>query len=230
MGNNEYSQGKHFDFIRCPQSLWPNKLLNFNVGDGEWEDVLQEIERKYANGNIPGQMMLDAGQELPPDIISSGRFAQSTWTAMTHDLRTLPVASDIAELDIRLITTDNDLQVWLDIVEAELMKSPGLSKDLFSALLAHQNCYFFLGYYLGEPVATSLLFMDEDVAGIYLVATAESHRKLGIGRELTRICLEKASETGCKLVHLQATNAGRGVYQALGFIDEGPINVYRLVE
>lgn len=60
-------------------------------------------------------------------------------------------------------------------------------------------------------------------AGLYWVATAASHRRRGIGTVVTAALTEHALVDGrCRSVSLQATPAGAGVYEALGFVGVEP--------
>ena len=73
-----------------------------------------------------------------------------------------------------------------------------------------------------------MLFEGSNTGGIYLVATAASHRKRGIGSLLTTTCLQRAKELDCNKVDIQATALGKGVYAALGFKTFGIIPVFRI--
>lgn len=75
----------------------------------------------------------------------------------------------------------------------------------------------FVGYLAEQPVATSLLYVSEGVAGIYWVATEEACRGQGLGEALTyHACLEglKCAERFCSL---QASKMGEPVYRRMGF-------------
>lgn len=60
-------------------------------------------------------------------------------------------------------------------------------------------------------------------AGLYWVATAASRRRRGIATAVTAMLTEHALADGrCRSVSLQATPAGAGVYEALGFVGVEP--------
>ncbi|MBW4502760.1 MAG: GNAT family N-acetyltransferase [Scytonema hyalinum WJT4-NPBG1] len=86
---------------------------------------------------------------------------------------------------------------------------------------------FYIGYFNGEPVATSELFLAAGVAGIYNVATLEKFRKCGIGTAITLAALQDAYRVGYQTATLQASEAGKNIYSRLGFRQHCKFNVYQ---
>lgn len=74
-------------------------------------------------------------------------------------------------------------------------------------------------------VAVSELYMNDSVAGIYLVATAADYRRRGLGAALTAAAVLHGAERGARLATLQATPLGRPLYLRLGF---APVAAYRI--
>jgi GNAT superfamily N-acetyltransferase len=70
-----------------------------------------------------------------------------------------------------------------------------------------------------EPVASSLVFFDTDVAGVYFVSTVPEHRRRGIGSAITTAAPTGARGRGCKAAILHATEMGFPVYRRLGFVE-----------
>lgn len=75
----------------------------------------------------------------------------------------------------------------------------------------------YLGYLDGEPVASSALVLEEDLAGVYAVATLPAARKRGIGRAMTLAPLLEARTLGRETGILQASSAGIPIYAKMGF-------------
>ena len=69
----------------------------------------------------------------------------------------------------------------------------------------------------GRPVTTTRLHTAAGVAGIYAVVTADDARRRGYGEAITRHVLHAARDGGLRIGTLQASPAGRGVYERIGF-------------
>lgn len=69
----------------------------------------------------------------------------------------------------------------------------------------------------GEIVATSALFLEGGLAGIYCVATLESERGRGLGGAATAMPLLVARSEGYRTGVLQSSRMGESVYKRLGF-------------
>ncbi|MCT9098048.1 GNAT family N-acetyltransferase [Haloarchaeobius sp. HME9146] len=87
--------------------------------------------------------------------------------------------------------------------------------------LAPELC--FAGVVDGELVATSTLVSYDEVGWVGMVLVDESHRRQGYGMEIFRQALDAAIEVGLEVVGLDATDAGRAVYQNVQFVDVAPI-------
>jgi GNAT superfamily N-acetyltransferase len=84
----------------------------------------------------------------------------------------------------------------------------------------------FLVYLNGAPVASSLLFMNKDTAGIYFVSTLPAYRNRRIGLALTNYIINYAKKLGLKLCILQASELGLNVYRRAGFREYCHADVY----
>lgn len=77
------------------------------------------------------------------------------------------------------------------------------------------ECY--LGYVDGRAVAASTLCRFERTAGVYNVATLDSHRRRGLGEAMTWQAVTRGAAAGCDVAVLQASEMGRPVYERMGF-------------
>lgn len=115
-------------------------------------------------------------------------------------------------------------------VAAELNdRAYGYGEDGFRAGLAGETTIRWHGAYAaGEPVSClGTIEVGEDCC-ITGVATPAEHRGRGIASWLLRCALAEAREEGALTASLQATKAGAPIYERLGFLDFGFIEMWEL--
>jgi GNAT superfamily N-acetyltransferase len=78
----------------------------------------------------------------------------------------------------------------------------------------------------GEMVATSMLFLEGGIAGIYCVATLPEHRGRGLGAFATAEPLHRVRAEGYRTGILQSSAMGESVYRRLGFEAHGLMSLY----
>lgn len=81
----------------------------------------------------------------------------------------------------------------------------------------HQPFRHFLGKIHGKTVATSTLFMQPHVAGIYNLSVIPEVRHLGIGVNMAHELMLNAQLMDCRIAVLQSFPEAANMYQRLGF-------------
>lgn len=79
----------------------------------------------------------------------------------------------------------------------------------------------------GSTVGAGLLLQAGPVAGLHMLGVPKAHRRRGYARQLMHGLLAHAYELGCELATLQASNAGKPLYEQLGFRDQGILHSFR---
>jgi GNAT superfamily N-acetyltransferase len=69
----------------------------------------------------------------------------------------------------------------------------------------------------GVVVGTGVASLNGPVAWIGTIFVEPAWRRQGVGQELTRVSIEAAEAAGCRTLLLVATEAGRPMYERLGF-------------
>lgn len=123
-------------------------------------------------------------------------------------------------------------QLWHDMLLESHVASKGfvadwrgrLERDFAEQTAAGTMAWFVAeegGHVVGTAAAVLssgrsdvLLDLNATLAGIYVVP---GHRRRGIAREVTVRAIAWCKERGCAYVRLQASQAGRPLYESLGF-------------
>jgi GNAT superfamily N-acetyltransferase len=87
-------------------------------------------------------------------------------------------------------------------------------------------------HYIGTideaPVASSSMYLDQGIAGIYFVGTVPSARKRGIGTWMTLRALQEAHALGIRVSVLHAAPLAQNLYSRLGFKEYCKLGLYVL--
>ncbi len=167
-------------------------------------------------------------------MLSRYGFASLTDTpGLAMELEALPErVQPVDGLEVRLVDGEEMVHVW----GATFTRGYGMPPewepaihDIAVKLGSDFPVRNYLGYWNGEPVATSSLFFGAGVAGIYNVSTLPRARRKGIGAALTLRPLQDARERGYRIGVLQSSALGFPVYRQLGFRHLCQIEYFQLV-
>ena len=120
---------------------------------------------------------------------------------------------------IKRLSRDTDIAAWV----ATGSKAFGYTIDphVIVPLLAREDTQILLAYNEdSQPVATGLLFKTDDIAGIHQIGVPPDHQGKGYATQMMRFLIQCAEKWQADYVVLQASEAGRPVYQKLGFVDQ----------
>lgn len=122
-------------------------------------------------------------------------------------------------LEVRLVNDEASLRDWVKVFTRGCGFLPDWEKvafDLWLKLgLSYPMCNY-LGYFNGEPVSTSSLFLGGGVAGIYCLTTLPSMRGRGFGSALTVKPLLDARAIGYRIGVLHSAGLEYNVYKKVG--------------
>jgi GNAT superfamily N-acetyltransferase len=130
-------------------------------------------------------------------------------------------------IGVRNVTDPAELESFRQIIAADGL-SPDASRRLFpDAFLADADVRVIVADLDGRPVGRALAIRTGDVAGVYAVATLEGARRRGVGTAATWAAVAAGRAWGCRVVTLQSSRMGFGVYEAMGFRTVASFVVYR---
>ena len=151
---------------------------------------------------------------------------------MAVDLSMLPEGVPLLDhLTIERVYDEGDLAAWRGTLARGFGEGPVEAEwvgEMYRRLgLGDERPWrHYLGRLGGEPVATSTLFVDASVAGVYFVFTVEEARRRGIGAAMTLAPLLEARGRGYRVGVLGSSDMGLAVYRRLGFREYCKIRIY----
>lgn len=203
-------------------SCWPNQIYEVSTKAKDSTALIEKAKTKSLPIKVSSWI-------TPVETIEALRLStvkQGEWAAMTLNLETWEKPADVPGLTIREIGEEPEIEEWSSIVETELMMGRKLNSVIFHQLKLELGIRFFGGYIADEMVSTCVSLEHEHEVGVYLIGTKARSRKQGFGMAITTHALQEAKERGCSISHLQATKLGESVYQKLGYLREGKIEVF----
>ena len=174
----------------------------------------------------PSSQPVDLGEHL----LRHGLTSSDAGSGMAVDL--LALNEDLVSpsgLTIEAVANEKTLE---DFVHAIFPSFGGLDTEeiacleLFAGLGFEMPLRSYVGFWDGMPVATSQLFLDAGVAGIYWVATVPEARRKGIGAAVSLAALRDARAMGYRIAVLGASPMGECLYRRLGFQEYRRMNNY----
>ena len=193
---------------------WPSFLFNPRFAVDGIEVRLAQLGEGIEERRLPPIMKIGPGA-LPCDLINrldqagcKSIFSPAGMAAPLAKIRTNFARPE--RLSIRRVTDPRALQVWTSL-------SRDLDFTLFHHLLSEPNLQLYLGHLDGRAVATSMLFLSADVAGIYFVFVTPECRNQGIGTSITLAPLLEARSMGYEVAVLHASPTGERIYRQIGF-------------
>jgi len=87
-------------------------------------------------------------------------------------------------------------------------------------LKTSKDINYYLALYENQPVGTAITFKTETCIGIHSIGIPPEMRRKGFAKEIMQLLINSACEAGEKLMTLQASDMGKGLYLKLGF-EEG---------
>jgi ribosomal protein S18 acetylase RimI-like enzyme len=175
----------------------------------------------------------DGPADLPARLSDAGLSPAESEVAMAADLSRLrPVDTAPDGLVIRRVRTATELARYARINAANWNPPDRLLVRFYEVagpvLLAPESpLRMYVGYAGDQAVATCELTVGGGVAGLYGISTLAAHRHRGYGSAMTAYPLLEAREDGIATAVLQASAAGLGVYERIGFEKFGEITEYK---
>jgi len=201
--------------------------------------IMKQIKQRYKKKNLPfWWWVYPCGQSIKTkEILQTEGFNYlESIPCLAVDVTSMPLAIQKSEeIDISFVKNERELKAWEDIsFEGFAMPHDKRNKykEFVESFDLNENSpqKLFLACWKGQPVATALLFMHNNTAGIYFVTTLPAHRKKGIALALMLESMKYGKISGNKYCVLQSSKEGLALYLKAGFKEYCRADVYCLTD
>jgi len=221
----------NYSWVDAYPSEWPRYTFDITLTDASHVELLEELEERVNADELPPKLIIRESRSTSAALAHlRASFEQRLeWTGMAASFDIPAPAVSPTTCEVRRASSEEELATWARLVNFTFYgKETGEEPGVFSSLLPLESIRFYLGYWEGEPVATSMGFIHEEVMGVYNITTLERYRGRGIATAVTRAVIDEGRRCGCRGAILQARPAARGVYSSLGFEPAGSLYIFDL--
>jgi GNAT superfamily N-acetyltransferase len=206
-----------------PLAAW-NCIEAFTADDRRVEGLLDigfALLRAFDQPPAARLSPLDRPEGIEGRLRQRGLTEQTRTTSLIFRADPAPIRTN-SEISVRVATPD-DVGAYATI-ETQVMapKERWAKGFLLGAALANvldHDHTFYLACEGEEPVGIALAVREDDVAGIYSVATLKTHRGKGVASTLTARAVTDARRDGATLICLQTDTGSDAMrlYASMGF-------------
>ncbi|MEU6599705.1 GNAT family N-acetyltransferase [Streptomyces flaveolus] len=217
------AQDRQDDRLTYYRSGLPHPSLNAVLRLHAADRIDQCVERAaHALAGVPWLWWVgpDTDPEVRDRLVARGATRVGSMPIMVVGTDRLPDIGGPPGLEIETVDTMDALTEWVRVYSASFGFAAHLQDGIVRCEATRPDApalVRFTGRLHGQPVGTALMFAAHDVAGVYVVTTAEDHRRRGIGAALTCAALRAGRERGLRTGTLHASGLGVGVYRRMGF-------------
>ncbi|MDG1475948.1 MAG: GNAT family N-acetyltransferase [Vicingaceae bacterium] len=207
-------------WMKTDNGLWPNMIYNTSFSENNIDDFVEQNIAAIKTKQAPPFWLVEDSQleiELSKKLSKKGMRPVFHWTGMGLTVNS-PLAIELSSnTTIKTVESIIELNAWLTILNSTLMTSNQIRENIFENLYSQNNIELHLVLENDIPVATGLAYFDDNVCGIYMIATLGEHRRKGYGSAVTKHCINAAHQKGITNIVLQASNKGVSIYEKMGF-------------
>lgn len=212
-----------------------NSVLRAQIAPDNVDSAIELATTRCKLQNVP-LMWWTGPATRPPDLGTHlerhGFSHDDDVTGMAVELKKLNEGQTAPPgLIIEQVRDSAALKQWCHVFAVGFGFPEPVSQDFFDCFASlgfgdELAIHHYLGWFKGEPVASSSLLLGAGVAGIYNVASLPDVRRKGFGAAMTLRPLIDARAMGYQVGILQASQMGASVYSRLGFQEYCKIGIY----
>lgn len=162
---------------------WQSLIFTANFNELSVSANLMQLMKRIKELNIP-VLWFVTPMSCPKNLqnlLKDHEFTyQNDWKAMAIDIKTVPKRFDFPEgMSIKEVINLEELKTWTDVLvkSFEFPLIDSYKKYFINAGIKDLNFHYYLGFFNGKSVASSILFKGEDAAGIFYIGTLHESLK-----------------------------------------------------
>jgi GNAT superfamily N-acetyltransferase len=133
--------------------------------------------------------------------------------------------SKSSDINIVRVSTSSQLSAWVNIASEAFGYT--IDQTVFERLLHDTDIQILLGMLDHQPVATALLYQGGSVIGLHQMGVAKGFQGKGIAKNMMYGLITQCAQLQEEYLVLQASQAGKPLYESLGFKAQFGIKNYR---
>lgn len=119
----------------------------------------------------------------------------------------------------------NNIDAFMEIT-AQVLEISGDVKEAYAKFIGQSSIEKYLLYVDGNPIATGILVLHENVGGIFNIAVLHEYQKKGYGRAIMKFLMNRAYSLGLFQLVLLSSPSAEQFYLDLGFKKIFDIDVF----
>ena len=224
------SSGVHYlSSERITDSYW-NYAYRLSDDPRQLGPQIADVREYAATINRPVSIAVDNARASILESVADGETSsEEVWMSLVQVPK--PVSAPLPGYAERLVTTDEDMDLFLEIFEDAYGEgdpdSPGYSglpAEYPDSLRYAQpgegvSVAHLLGTVDGQPAAIASAYMKPPYAGLYNVGTRRRARRRGLGTRVSQAAMLEAAKAGAQEIFLQTEpdSEVEELYSKLGF-------------
>ncbi len=206
---------------------WYNSVASIRTPSNIAFSIIKEIQVNIQLQCIPNRILVSSctkPNNIEELLKENGFSMYYQQTGMHFGTNSISYNNNFKNESL-LVRDTQQLTKWLYLVNSVFAKNH--NPELFIKLLHHQNIYFCYLSNNDHLVSTAMLYINNDIAGVYFVATDNEFRGKGYATKIMKSLITIACEQRCKSVILQSSDMGKDMYLKLGFKEYSKISHWK---
>lgn len=232
LNNDEVCDNPEIKYIFTKN--WQSRIFMVNLEGTTVSKTIRQVISRIKELNISALWFttpMTNPKNLPILLKDHGFKYQNGWKSMAIDLKTFDSSFNIPKcLEIKEVNNLEELKIWTDILVKSFefpLFSDSYKKYFITAGLNNLNFNYYLGFFNGKPVATSILFKGKGATGLFYIGTINEARRKGIAKAMVNYLLRLSKNEGYNICVLQASEIGYHLYKKIGFKEYYTTDIYR---